>query len=636
MVFRNKGTLALVLAALVLVGYIAFLLIANYLSYQNLTTMAVVRIKEDMTKRAAAVSYFSSERVNDIKAVAAGRELAFYFANKALGMSLKYGLSANVDEIKNSFDRLLQEKNIGKDPIYSRIDFVAADQGLHLSRSNPGGPIVSDQDLMAFLQPNGTDVEILVRRQFTKSRLVFSYPYRFKDVYMGQIVTWVELDTIYRHLIQVNERATNRVTLVGYGEDYLPLTFPVSSFLHASPLPKPAGMGDVPLDCEILSAGGSGVESVALKVSIDNTLLFIVSVTPKSELYERRTMWTHSVFLGFVSIFVLIGIGFLLRINNQNLILSVRLDETTKQQDAIRKKNIQLEKEVSERQEAERALRSSEEELRTAKEAAESANRAKSGFLASMSHELRTPLHHILGFSELLASQSCGPLNDAQRKYLTHTIQSSQHLLSLINDILDISKIEAGKTTLQLGEVDLLHLLEDSLATVSDRVLENRVKIATHYEDLPERIIADERVLKQILFNLLSNATKFTPEGSICLSARTILLSNGCLVASNGRRIHPSTKADCAWDVGREFLELSVIDTGIGLSEETLELVFKPFEQVDSSLTRKFRGTGLGLALTKEFVELHGGQIWAESEGEGKGATFCFVIPTFQISINDA
>ncbi len=567
--FRNKGTSALLIAVLVLVGYITFLLIANYKSNQRLVSVGVERISEDMTKRAVAVSYFASERINDLKAIAAGRELAFYYANKALGMSLRYGLSANIEEIKSSFERLLKEKKIGEEPIYSRIDFIDRDADLHVTASNQHGPVLRDEDLQAFPRPGASDIDIFIHRQSTKSRLAFSMPYYYKDGYMGQIITWVELDTIYRRLIQVNERTSQRVMLVGYDTEFLPLSMEASPF--GVPSPEQIRVS-APVDFESRTADGSVMQTVVLKVPVEKTPLFILSITPMSELYEQNTVWGRSLFLVFLSLVVLAGVGFLLRIKDQNLILSVRLEESSRQQETISRKNLQLQKEINDR-------KRTEEELKAAKEAAETANRAKSEFLANMSHELRTPLHHILGFTELLAAESCGPLNEAQKQYLNHSINSSRHLLSLINDILDITKVEAGKTALRLSEVDLPLLLRDSLVKAREKAMENGIELSTKLEDVPERIIADERILRQILYNLLSNAVKFTPHGSICLSARRLRNTNGRLVAGNGRRVELELKENRAWAAEAGFLEVSVADTGIGLPEGTLEIIFKPLGQ---------------------------------------------------------
>jgi len=240
--------------------------------------------------------------------------------------------------------------------------------------------------------------------------------------------------------------------------------------------------------------------------------------------------------------------------------------------------------------------------------AAEDANKAKSDFLANMSHELRTPLNHIIGFTELVVDKNFGALNELQEEYLGDVLISSRHLLSLINDILDLSKVEAGKLELELTDVNLKILMENSLIMIKEKAMKHRIQLLADIVDIPETISVDERKIKQVLYNLLSNAVKFTPEGGdIQLTAKKIT------------------------EEGTEdFVEICVADTGIGLKSENLERIFGHFEQVESSTSRKFQGTGLGLALTRQLVNLHGGRIWVESDGEGKGSSFRLVIPIYK------
>ena len=303
--------------------------------------------------------------------------------------------------------------------------------------------------------------------------------------------------------------------------------------------------------------------------------------------------------------------------------------------------NEQLEKARSELDERVRQrtaeLSEANEQLSRAKRLAEVANRAKSEFLATMSHELRTPLHQIIGFTELVANGPDSALGEEERRYLTISLQSSHHLLSLIEDILEIAKIEAGKLNLQLSEVDLVSLLEKSLEMIQDESLKKNLDMSLSFAGIPDKIVADERILRQILSHLLGNAVKFTGDGgSIQLQVKSIPWVDGQLLTSEGKRIDLEQTAGWGKRMGVGFIEVTVADTGVGIGEEDLERIFNPFEQVDSSFTRRFEGTGLGLALTREFVELHGGRIWAESKGLGKGSRFRFVIPVAQPSRNES
>ncbi len=235
------------------------------------------------------------------------------------------------------------------------------------------------------------------------------------------------------------------------------------------------------------------------------------------------------------------------------------------------------------------------------KETAEAANKAKSDFLASMSHEFRTPLNAIIGFSELMATGLSGPLTDQQKGHVTDIFTSGRHLLSLVEDILDLSKVEAGKMELQMNEFNIKRLVETSIALFKEKEYKHNLQMTFEIAEGLDTMIGDERKIKQVLFNLLGNAVKFTPDGGT---------------------IH----VVAALTDDREFFKYSVSDTGIGISPEDRNKLFKPFEQVDTRLTRKYKGTGLGLSLCKQLVELHGGRIWVESE-TGKGSKFMFTIP---------
>ena len=240
------------------------------------------------------------------------------------------------------------------------------------------------------------------------------------------------------------------------------------------------------------------------------------------------------------------------------------------------------------------------QESEIARLAAEEANRTKSDFLANMSHELRTPLNSVIGFSEVLQDEMYGPMNEKQLEYVNNILTSGRHLLSLINDILDLSKVESGKMELELSAFSLGESMNDSLMMLREKALKSAISL--QLELAPEAdvsIMADKRKLKQIMFNLLSNAIKFTPEGGAV---------NVSAVRDGG------------------FIEITVADTGIGIKEEYILKLFRPFSQLDSTYTREYEGTGLGLALTRRLVELHGGKIWVESEF-GRGSRFSFTLP---------
>ncbi|CAG9931903.1 Tar ligand binding domain-containing protein [Candidatus Nitrotoga arctica] len=253
----------------------------------------------------------------------------------------------------------------------------------------------------------------------------------------------------------------------------------------------------------------------------------------------------------------------------------------------------------------------------------EAASRMKSEFFSTMSHELRTPLNAIIGFSEVLKDGLMGDLTDEQRGYIGDILESGQHQLSLINDILDLSKVEAGKMILHLEPIDLPLLFSNSLSMVREKAAAQHIHLNLDIADGLGDIQADVRKVKQIVYNLLSNAVKFTPEGGdVALRARRV--SRAQVGQLTGRWAGLSFP----WSNNKitDFIEISVTDSGIGIANEDFERLFKPFSQIDSSLARKFEGTGLGLAIVKSLVELHGGTVTVES-AEGQGTCFTLWLP---------
>jgi PAS domain S-box-containing protein len=253
----------------------------------------------------------------------------------------------------------------------------------------------------------------------------------------------------------------------------------------------------------------------------------------------------------------------------------------------------------------------------------EEASRMKSEFLANMSHELRTPLNSIIGFSEVLRDGLMGDLTGQQRESISNIFSSGSHLLSLINDILDLSKIEAGKMTLDLELVDFPSLLADSMSVIKEIAATRGIRL--EMETAPDLgpLQADPRKVKQILYNLLSNAVKFTEEGGrVTLRAGIVPHAKAGQLSGLGLgRSFPFSDNEFV-----EFLEVSVADTGIGISPEGLERLFIPFSQVDSGLARKFEGTGLGLSMVKLLAELHEGTVAVQST-VGEGSCFTAWLP---------
>jgi two-component system CheB/CheR fusion protein len=255
---------------------------------------------------------------------------------------------------------------------------------------------------------------------------------------------------------------------------------------------------------------------------------------------------------------------------------------------------------ITERRAIENGLKKAHEKLEELATELEHTSRVKSEFLANMSHELRTPLNSINGFSEVLYDETFGPLNEKQKKYVNNVLTSGKHLLLLINQILDMAKVEAGKMKLVLSRLPMKSLLNELSMLVADMVSKKKIEMLLEIaEDLPD-IEADELKVKEIIYNLLSNAVKFTSEG--------------------GKIGMRAKKADSE-------IEVVVWDTGVGIASENMGKIFEGFFRVDTPYSRVIEGTGLGLPLSKKLVELHGGKFSVESEGLSKGTLVRFTLP---------
>jgi len=275
------------------------------------------------------------------------------------------------------------------------------------------------------------------------------------------------------------------------------------------------------------------------------------------------------------------------------------ITERKQMERALREKNKQLDAQNEELQSQADELITPQQELIQKTREVEKANRLKSEFLANMSHELRTPLNVINGFSELMLDGIPGEINEEQRQCLDDILSASKHLLSLINEVLDLSKIESGKVELKLKNIVLTEVIASVTRTMMPLLTPRKQSLDVEVEEGFPPVHADEAKLEQVLLNLVDNSSKFTPDGG---KLKIEAVREG------------------------EWCRVSVIDNGIGIKKEELEQIFEPFRQLDDPLTKEKRGTGLGLTLVKQIIERYGGRIWVESE-HGKGSRFIFTVP---------
>jgi len=298
-----------------------------------------------------------------------------------------------------------------------------------------------------------------------------------------------------------------------------------------------------------------------------------------------------------------------------------------------------ISRDITNHKKSEETLKKAKKEAEEAKYLAEAANKAKSDFLANMSHELTTPLNSIIGFSQILQDRLYGDLNEKQKEYVSDILESGLSLLGLLNDMIDISRIDTGTGELKKNRFLLKDLLTTMIISFKEKSLEKNILLG--FEIAPEaeiEIEADLGVMKQIMFNLIDNALKFTPDGgSVSVQARK--LKEAQMLRSSEVQKSKSSEDQAILTSEplnlltshADFVEISVEDTGIGIKQEDMPILFQTFTQLESPYSKKYAGTGLGLVLTKKLIELHGGKIWVESE-IGKGSRFTFVIPVTQIA----
>ncbi|CCK81956.1 sensor histidine kinase [Desulfobacula toluolica] len=604
-------------AVFLLFGFIFFLLCLHYQSQMRLQKISINRLAQQAEEIAASLSYFYDERKNDLENMAESREISAFFENKALGISLEYGLRASQVAISTRFHKFIEKKEIGTDKAFSRLLFIKTDGEL---LADTGTEDVKSKDrlyLKNFITHGDRQARVIHLNHQDYFNVCICIPYFFKGVHTGQLIALIAQKNIFAFFLKP-EQSSCRFLLIMCEDGHLSAPWSDQSTIRFD---KPPDFRKIktgkPQYLKMFDPDGKLADMIMFKTRIKGTPFFIIDIHKATEVLGHISPLHLFMILGISTVIICCGTIFFFHSSTRTLILSSRLEESQIKEMEIKEKNLHLEEEIIRRKLAERQLKNS-------RDLAESANIAKSEFLANMSHELRTPLNHIIGFTELVIDKHFGELNPIQEEYLGDVLNSSRHLLSLINDILDLSKVEAGKMDLEPTDIHLKTLLENSLVMIKEKAMKIGIQVSADVDGLPEMITADERKLKQIIYNLLSNAVKFTPDGG-----KISLVAN--LAESSGLKAHGMTKtvqiSTSDLERHRHWITISVADTGVGIKSEDMERIFNHFEQVENSTSRCFEGTGLGLALSRRFVEMHGGMIWAQSLGHGKGSTFSFIIP---------
>jgi signal transduction histidine kinase/CheY-like chemotaxis protein len=582
-----------------------FVLLSNVFTAQDLLRSAAdARLVADSQRRAIAVSEFAADRRNSAVDLAESHDIEAYLINLALGMSLQYGLNANLDAIERHFRRHVEQKVLRGSPVYQRI-LYQDEQGRTLVDLQPDAPPVS--------LPKGFENEAKILIEHELRRFVASAPVFHKERYKGVVATVGNLDQLAWLLISSgnDEASSARYQELLVGPDGLVISPPGtgididSELAHAlAQLPEDTllPIGSIP----DRRADLDGL--LAVRSSVAETPLSLLTLMTESSVYGHLSSRLFLYSLGAFPLILLFATVALDRMRLRAIRFEEKYAESDRLRDRLEHQNRRLSEEIARREALEQDLRDNThrleemaESLKTSVARAEDASRAKSDFLAAMSHEIRTPMNGIIGMTELALET---PLTEEQRDCLLVVNSSADGLLTIINDILDFSKIEAGKLAVESIDLDLHTLITEVMRSLRVKAQEKSLELLSDLSPaVPRRLIGDPGRLRQILVNLLNNAIKFTGDGEVALSV------DARRIAEDQVEVH-----------------FAVRDTGIGIAAENQRLIFDAFSQEDGSITRRFGGTGLGLTISNRLVGLMGGRIWVESV-LGEGSTFHVTLP---------
>jgi len=591
--------IAAIAIGLGLVVAIIYLVAVQYRSQVSLQQTALKQVSYDSERRATAFGYFLSEQLNTLKELSESRELKTYFENKALGMSMEYGLQASMLIVTEHFDKVRQKKILGEHQIFERIVFLnAAGQPLNDSHSFDQTWSQS-RKWRKFLTPKNSKPTIICDKEAEKLHFIISVPFFFKEQYMGQVVGWISFSQIYQYFFESQKVSSRFPDIIAYGKEYLYIPLSIKNLLGSvkTSLPEDIQPGK-PYPLAVHDEGSDDKLTYAILIPVKDTPFSLMTVIPPSVQFDFRSPRQLLYTTGGLALFIVAGTILLVRLNTNNALLKANLEETLLREQAVDAKNRELASEIRERRLAEEGKARLEEQLLQSRKM-ESVGQLAGG----IAHDFNNMLGVIIGHSELALMK----LTPSQPAYsnLNEILAAAERSANLTRQLLAFAR----KQTIAPKVLDLNETISGMLK-ILQRLIGENINLTLKTVSNIWAVKVDPSQIDQILANLCVNARDaITDIGQI-----TIETGNGCYDA-NYCAIHTDVEPG-------EYVLLAISDNGSGMDKEALTHIFEPF----FTTKRVGEGTGLGLATVYGIVKQNNGFIRVNSE-PGQGTTFTIFLP---------